>query len=250
VTGPAAVRAAGGPRRLVVLGPQGAGKGTQGARLAARLGVPAVSTGDIFRANVGGGTELGRTAKTYMDAGELVPDEVTVAMVADRTGQPDAAGGFLLDGFPRNLAQAEALGAMLDGLGAGLDAVLALALADDQIIRRLSGRRVDARTGRVWHVETDPPPAASHSATTTGPGPSGAACRSSRSRPRRWSASTPPPGCWSPSTGTARRTRSPTGSPGRSAWSDSGRRPGQPLRLGRPVVRRRRGRGARRRLGA
>ncbi len=161
MTGPAtADPPAGGPRRLVVLGPQGAGKGTQGARLAARLGIPAVSTGDIFRANVGGDTPLGRTAKTYMDAGELVPDEVTVAMVADRLGQPDAAGGFLLDGFPRNPEQARALADILTGLGAGLDAVVELTLGDEQIVRRLSGRRVDTRTGRVWHVETDPPPAA------------------------------------------------------------------------------------------
>lgn len=156
----APVAAAGqGPHRIVVLGPQGAGKGTQGSRLAQRQGVPAVSTGDIFRANVGGGTELGRVAKGYMDRGDLVPDEVTVAMVADRLRQPDAAGGFLLDGFPRNRAQAHALAGILDDLGVGLDAVLELTLSDEQIIRRLSGRRVDTRTGRVWHVQTDPPPA-------------------------------------------------------------------------------------------
>lgn len=146
------------PRRLVVLGPQGAGKGTQGSRLAARIGVPAVSTGDIFRANVGGGTQLGRTAKRYMDAGELVPDDVTVAMVADRLSQPDAENGFLLDGFPRNATQAQSLADILDGLGGALDAVLELTLSDEQIVRRLSGRRVDTRTGTVWHVENDPPP--------------------------------------------------------------------------------------------
>ena len=146
------------PRRLVVLGPQGAGKGTQGARLAERLGVPAIATGDIFRANVGGGTELGALARGYMDRGELVPDEVTVAMVADRLGQPDASGGFLLDGFPRNAAQAASLAGILDELGTDLDAVLELTLPDEVIVRRLSGRRVDTRTGRVWHVEADPPP--------------------------------------------------------------------------------------------
>lgn len=149
-----------GPRRIVVLGPQGAGKGTQGVRLAGRVGVPAVSTGDIFRANVSGGTELGVTARTYMDAGELVPDEVTVAMVADRLAEPDAAHGFLLDGFPRNRDQAEALAGILDRLGTGLDVVLRLTLPDELIVRRLSGRRVDARTGKVWHVETDSPPPA------------------------------------------------------------------------------------------
>lgn len=149
-----------GPRRIVVLGPQGAGKGTQGALLAARVGVPAVSTGDIFRANVGSGTELGLTAKTYMDAGELVPDDVTVAMVADRLARPDAEHGFLLDGFPRTRDQAESLAGMLGRLGTRLDTVLELTLPDDLIVRRLSGRRVDTRTGRVWHVETDPPPAA------------------------------------------------------------------------------------------
>lgn len=154
----AAAAGATGPRRLVVLGPQGAGKGTQGSRLAQRQGIPAISTGDIFRANVGGGTELGRVAKGYMDRGDLVPDEVTVAMVADRLGRPDAADGFLLDGFPRNRAQAEALADMLRRLGVALDAVLHLTLSDEQIIRRLSGRRVDTRTGRVWHVESDPPP--------------------------------------------------------------------------------------------
>ncbi len=147
-----------GPRRLVILGPQGAGKGTQGSRLAKRLGIPAVSTGDIFRANVGGDTELGRTARTYMDAGELVPDEVTVAMVRDRLQQPDAADGFLLDGFPRNQAQARSLSQILHELGTGLDAVVELTLSDQQIIDRLTGRRVDTRTGRVWHIQTDPPP--------------------------------------------------------------------------------------------
>lgn len=149
-----------GPRRIVVLGPQGAGKGTQGALLATRVGVPAISTGDIFRANVGGGTELGLTARTYMDAGELVPDEVTVAMVADRLAQPDAEHGFLLDGFPRTREQAESLGEILDRLGTRLDTVLELTVPDDLIVRRLSGRRVDTRTGKVWHIETDPPPAA------------------------------------------------------------------------------------------
>ena len=149
-----------GPRRVVILGPQGSGKGTQGARLAKRLGVPAVATGDIFRANVGGDTELGRTARTYMDAGELVPDEVTVAMVADRLAQSDAADGFLLDGFPRNRAQAGALADILRDRGTALDVVIELTLSDEKIVERLSGRRVDTRDGRVWHVQSDPPPPA------------------------------------------------------------------------------------------
>ncbi len=149
-----------GARRLLVLGPQGAGKGTQGALLAGRLGVAAVSTGDLFRANVGGGTELGQLAKKYMDAGELVPDEVTISMVSARLDEPDSDPGFLLDGFPRNPAQATALDELLVGRGTPLQAVLHLTLPDDLIVARLSGRRVDSRTGRIYHVESDPPPAA------------------------------------------------------------------------------------------
>ena len=99
--------------RILIVGPQGAGKGTQASRLAENLGIPHISTGDIFRANVGAGTELGVLAKKYMDAGELVPDEVTVAMVAARFDEPDAAKGFLLDGFPRTVGQANKLGEIL-----------------------------------------------------------------------------------------------------------------------------------------
>lgn len=149
-----------GPRRLLIIGPQGAGKGTQAAILTKRLGIPAVSTGDLFRANVGGGTELGQLAKKYMDAGELVPDEVTIAMVSARLDEPDAASGFLLDGFPRNAAQATALTELLAGRNQPLEAVLHLTLHDDRIVSRLSGRRVDTRTGRNYHLESDPPPAA------------------------------------------------------------------------------------------
>src|ERR1700709_1769458 len=103
--------------RLLIVGPQGAGKGTQAKLLAESLGIPHVSTGDLFRANLAGGTELGRLAKKYMDAGELVPDEVTQEMVADRVAQPDAKPGFLLDGFPRNIPQADWLNGLLDRLG-------------------------------------------------------------------------------------------------------------------------------------
>ena len=143
--------------RLVLLGPPGAGKGTQAARLAERLGVPAISTGDIFRANVSGGTELGRMAKKYMDAGDLVPDEVTNAMVRDRLAQPDAKDGFLLDGFPRNVAQAGELDQMLDELGAPLSVVLDLDVDFDEVVKRLSGRRTCKSCGHVWHLEFDPP---------------------------------------------------------------------------------------------
>ena len=128
--------------RVVLLGPPGAGKGTQAQIIAARLGVPAISTGDIFRANVSGKTELGLQAKSYMDAGDLVPDEITVAMVKDRLAQTDAKGGFLLDGFPRTIAQAEQLRDSLRDLGNNLDCVLEMVVEEDELVRRLSGRRV------------------------------------------------------------------------------------------------------------
>ena len=128
--------------RVVLLGPPGAGKGTQAQVIADRLGVPAISTGDIFRANVSGKTELGLQAKSYMDAGDLVPDEITVAMVKDRLAQTDAKGGFLLDGFPRTIAQAEQLRDSLRELGNNLDCVLEMVVEEDELVRRLSGRRV------------------------------------------------------------------------------------------------------------
>ena len=128
--------------RVVLLGPPGAGKGTQAQIIAERLGVPAISTGDIFRANVSGKTELGQKAKIYMDAGNLVPDEITVAMVKDRLAEPDAKGGFLLDGFPRTIAQAEQLRESLADLGQALDGVLELVVDEEELVRRLSGRRM------------------------------------------------------------------------------------------------------------
>jgi adenylate kinase len=128
--------------RVVLLGPPGAGKGTQAQIIAGQLGVPAISTGDIFRANVSGQTELGLKAKVYMDAGDLVPDEVTVAMVKDRLAEADAKGGFLLDGFPRTIAQAEQLRESLHDLDHGLDRVLELVVDEDELVRRLSGRRM------------------------------------------------------------------------------------------------------------
>ncbi|MER7331261.1 adenylate kinase [Micromonospora sp. NPDC047670] len=141
--------------RLVLVGPPGAGKGTQAEFVAAHLSVPKISTGDIFRSNVSQGTPLGVEAKRYMDAGELVPDEVTINMVRDRLAEPDAAEGFLLDGFPRTTPQAAALDKLLADLGTALDLVLELVVDDDEVIRRLSGRRTCRGCGKIWHVEFD-----------------------------------------------------------------------------------------------
>ena len=126
--------------RLVLVGPPGAGKGTQAERLAERLGVPHISTGDLFRANLKQMTRLGVEAKRYMDAGDLVPDEVTCGMVRARLAEPDTAKGFILDGFPRTLPQADALDIMLEELGVDLDAVVELAVSDDVVVERLLGR--------------------------------------------------------------------------------------------------------------
>jgi adenylate kinase len=139
--------------RLVIMGPQGSGKGTQAARLAARLGVPAISTGDIFRANVRGGTPLGTRAKAIMDAGDLVPDSLTNAMVRERLAQPDAAEGFILDGYPRNAAQVDALDAVLAEHGHGLDAVLELTADRGELLARLAKRaQVEGRTDDTAEV--------------------------------------------------------------------------------------------------
>jgi adenylate kinase len=143
--------------RLVLVGPPGAGKGTQAEFIAEHFGIPKISTGDIFRANVSGGTDLGRLAKKYMDAGDLVPDEVTNAMVRDRLAQPDAADGYLLDGFPRNVAQADVLNGMLEEIGSPLSVVLDLEVDHDEVVKRLSGRRTCKKCGHVWHLEYDPP---------------------------------------------------------------------------------------------
>jgi len=126
--------------RLVLVGPPGAGKGTQAERLAQHLGVPHISTGDLFRANLKQMTPLGVEAKRYMDAGDLVPDEVTSNMVRARLAEPDAAKGFILDGFPRTLPQADTLDSMLEELGVDLDAVVELAVSDDVVVERLLGR--------------------------------------------------------------------------------------------------------------
>ncbi|WP_405091237.1 adenylate kinase [Micromonospora sp. NBC_01392] len=141
--------------RLVLVGPPGAGKGTQAEFIAAHLSVPKISTGDIFRANVTQGTPLGVEAKRYMDAGKLVPDDVTINMVRDRLAEPDAGEGFLLDGFPRTTPQAAELDKLLADLGSMLDLVLELVVDDDEVIRRLSGRRTCRGCGKIWHVEFD-----------------------------------------------------------------------------------------------
>jgi adenylate kinase len=143
--------------RLVLVGPPGAGKGTQAEFISAHLAVPKISTGDIFRANVSQGTDLGQQAKKYMDAGDLVPDEITIGMVRERLAEPDARAGFLLDGFPRNVPQARILDEILAEAGAPLDVVLELVVDDDEVVRRLSGRRTCRSCGHIWHVDFDPP---------------------------------------------------------------------------------------------
>jgi adenylate kinase len=143
--------------RVVLVGPPGAGKGTQAQFIASNLAIPKISTGDIFRYNVSAGTELGRQAKQYMELGDLVPDEVTIAMVIARLQEEDAQAGFLLDGFPRNVPQAETLRKLLADWDTRLDVVLELVVDDDEVVRRLSGRRTCRRCGRIWHVLFEPP---------------------------------------------------------------------------------------------
>jgi adenylate kinase len=143
--------------RLVLVGPPGAGKGTQAQFIASHFSVPKISTGDIFRANVSEGTDLGIEAKKYMDAGDLVPDEVTIGMVKERLSHDDTSEGFLLDGFPRTVQQAVVLDDMLAVHAVGLDVVLELVVDDEEVVRRLSGRRTCRRCGHVWHLDFDPP---------------------------------------------------------------------------------------------
>jgi len=143
---------------LILLGAPGAGKGTQGALLGERLGIPKIATGDMLREALRAGTPLGLEAKRYMDAGELVPDQVILGMVRDRLALPDAAGGAIFDGFPRNVPQAESLGSILAELGRSIDAVVSIEVAEETIVRRMTGRRTDPETGKVYHVEHNPPP--------------------------------------------------------------------------------------------
>lgn len=137
---------------IVLLGAAGAGKGTQAAKLIETLGLTHISTGDIFRANVREQTPLGLEAKGYMDAGQLVPDDVVIRMVKDRLAQPDCAGGFMLDGFPRTVPQAEALDAALTDMGAKLDAVVAIEVPRDVLMQRLTARRQCRGCGRIYNV--------------------------------------------------------------------------------------------------
>jgi adenylate kinase len=142
---------------LVLLGPPGSGKGTQGERLNEDLRLPYYATGDILRAAVREETELGRTAKEYMDRGDLVPDEVIVGVIAERIDSTEALDGFILDGFPRTTPQAEALDAKLSELGRAVSAVLLIDVSDDEVVRRLGGRRTCEANGHVFHVEFEPP---------------------------------------------------------------------------------------------
>ncbi|MDR2088209.1 MAG: adenylate kinase [Clostridiales Family XIII bacterium] len=143
---------------LIVLGAPGSGKGTQAAKLTKRFGIPAVSTGDIFRANIAKGTALGKEAKGYMDRGELVPDAIVIAIALDRIDEADCRAGFLLDGFPRTTEQADALGAHLAAAGRAIDKVLLMEVPTEELVRRITGRRVCGACGASYHV-TDIPPA-------------------------------------------------------------------------------------------
>ncbi|MGX1883499.1 adenylate kinase [Streptomyces sp. NPDC055287] len=144
--------------RIVLVGPPGAGKGTQAAFLAKNLSIPHISTGDLFRANISQGTALGKQAKAFMDAGNLVPDEVTIGMAKDRMDQKDAVNGFLLDGFPRNVSQAAALDETLKAEGQKLDAVLDLEVPEDEVVKRIAGRRICRNdSSHVFHVTYSPP---------------------------------------------------------------------------------------------
>jgi adenylate kinase len=141
--------------RIVLLGPQGAGKGTQAQRISKRTGARHISTGDLVRAEIKSGSDLGQTIKDYNDRGELVPDEIIVEMMKPYLEEADS---WILDGFPRNRAQAGALDEMLADIDAELDAAVALEAPDEALIERLSGRRTSEATGRIYHVEYDPPP--------------------------------------------------------------------------------------------
>jgi adenylate kinase len=142
---------------LILLGPPGAGKGTQAERLTEDFGLPHVATGDMLRAAVAAATPLGSEAKRYMDAGELVPDGVIIGVILERLADDDARDGFLLDGFPRTIDQADALAKELEAHQRRLTAVLLIDSPDDVVVKRISGRRVSRKTGRVYHVDFDPP---------------------------------------------------------------------------------------------
>ncbi len=142
---------------LILFGPPGAGKGTQAERLRKDFELPYIATGDMLRANVKDQTDLGKQAKAYMDAGDLVPDELILAMAADRLNEDDAQDGFILDGFPRTIEQAQALENQLSDMGRRVTAALLIDVPDEEVIRRLSGRRMCVKSGHSYHVEFDPP---------------------------------------------------------------------------------------------
>jgi adenylate kinase len=142
---------------LILLGPPGAGKGTQAERLVDDFDLPYYATGDILRAAVKDGTELGKEAKSYMDRGDLVPDDLICRVIMERIDSPEAADGFLLDGFPRTIEQADVLDEALERRGRRLTAALVIEVSDDEVIRRLSGRRICVKNGHLYHIEFDPP---------------------------------------------------------------------------------------------
>lgn len=143
--------------KIIMLGAPGAGKGTQAKKIAAKYQIPHISTGDIFRANIKNGTELGNKAKEYMEKGMLVPDELTCDLVVDRIGQEDCKNGYVLDGFPRTIPQAEALEAALKKLGESVDYAIDVEVPDENIVRRMSGRRACLGCGSTYHIEHIPP---------------------------------------------------------------------------------------------
>ncbi len=144
-------------RNLILVGPPGSGKGTQAQRLVEKLGIPQISTGDMLRAAARAGTPLGKAAQALMDRGALVPDDVIIGLIKERLSQPDTGEGFVLDGFPRTLAQAEALDRMLEQTGSKIDKVIVMEVPDDVIVERISGRRSCKNCGAVYHVKFSPP---------------------------------------------------------------------------------------------
>lgn len=142
--------------RLILLGPPGAGKGTQAKRLVEKYGIPQISTGDMLRAALKAGTQLGKEAKTYMDAGKLVPDSVVVGLIEERIKDADCANGFMLDGFPRTVAQADSLKSVMDKAGLKIDHVVSIEVANEELVERLTGRRTCRSCGSGYHVQFDP----------------------------------------------------------------------------------------------
>ncbi|MBL7190965.1 adenylate kinase [bacterium] len=143
---------------LILLGPPGAGKGTQAKKMAGKYGIPQISTGDILRENVRQGTDLGKKAKTYMEAGDLVPDALVMDMVKERLSEDDCSKGFILDGFPRTIAQAEELSPLLDGMNKILNGVVSIVVDDEELVKRLTARFLCRKCGYIYNRFTDPPP--------------------------------------------------------------------------------------------